>query len=144
MASRERYSRVRIAPLIAVGTLAFLAMAPVVAAAQAQQSVFGQWWVDHTINTSGYLEPHRFLLTLYTNWSFNYTIHSLRFQRRTETVGTFSSLSAMGQNTYRFTVNRPQRNEMPAWTARMTLLSSSVMRYEDLTSGGKLQFRRVQ
>jgi len=144
MDSGRCYSRVRRAPLIMVGTLAFLTMSLVAAAVHAQQSVFGQWWVDHTINTSGYLEPYRFLLTLYPNWDFNYTVQSLRFQRRTETVGTFSSLPAMGQNTYRFTVNRPQPNEMPAWTARMTLRSSSVMLYEDLTSGGKLQFRRVQ
>lgn len=142
MAPSQCCSRARRVPLAVVGSLAFLIVSLLVAAAHAQPSVFGQWQTSTVITTSGYSEQHRIVLTLAPNWRFEQVIQSMVFPARvTYTFGRFSSV---GPNIYRFVVNPPQQGQMPAWTARMTLLSSSTMLYEDLSLGGKTQFQRIR
>lgn len=113
----------------------------VVAAAQAQSGIVGRWLTTTEINTGWYVEKYRLTLTLHSNGRFEQQMQSLVFQGRyAYKAGTFSSI---GQNTYRFVLDRPQQGEMPAWTARITLLSPTIMLYEDLTLGGKAHFQKV-
>jgi hypothetical protein len=139
MAPSRRWSRARV--VLHGGFLLVLTLSLAAVTAGAQSGIFGKWLTITEINTGGYVEKYRLILTLHPNWRFEQQVQSLVFQGRySYKAGAFSS---MGQNTYRFVLDHPQQGEMPAWSARITVLSSTIMQYEDLTLGGKAQFQRV-
>ena len=127
-----------VACVVAVGNLSTLADAAT------QQAFYGRWQATTTITTSGYSERYSIVLSLDRDGSFIQTVQSLVYRERiVQTLGTFSPLPALGENAYRFVVPRPRKGEMPAWNARLALRSPTTLLYEDLTSGGSLQFERV-
>jgi hypothetical protein len=112
--------------------------------AAAQRDLYGQWHATTVITTGGYSERYNIVLSLGRDGSFSQTVQSQVFRERiVHTIGTFSPLPALGQSVYRFVVPRPNKGEMPAWNARLALRSPATLLYEDLTSGGSLQFQRA-